>query len=194
MRAAAFGMVLVLVGCAGGGGNETTGAAPSTTTAGAGSTIASSTLPVTTSDSGGGRTPVPTTLAPRLADAAIDLSLIPEATAGYDFQPSTINGVSYVNALRISSNRTPAKVEINAGRSRKRLLGSLGIPDDQESDSVHQVEISLDNSPPIFSTPLNFGETKQIDLDVTNALRVRITVSSKTGNYGRVAIGNPRFA
>ena len=41
---------------------------------------------------------------------------------------------------------------------------------------------------------MNFGESKPIDLDVTNALRIRITISSKTRESGTIGIGNPRFS
>lgn len=99
-----------------------------------------------------------------------------------------------MNALQMFSGTTPGKVEINASRARKRFLGTLGIPDDQKSSSSHMVEISIDNAAPILSVIVNFGETKVIDLDVTNALRIRITVSTKTRESGTVAIGNPRFS
>lgn len=120
--------------------------------------------------------------------------LIPESTANYDFGPTVINGVSYPNALRITAQQSPQRLEIDAGRSRARFRGVLGVPDDGKSSASFQVDISLDNGPSIMSVVVNFGETKDIDLDVTNALRIKITVLSKTSDYGRVAIGNPRFA
>lgn len=177
------------------GSNETDGAsARSSTTLSANPAANTSSAPPgsTTPPT---RVPISTTLPPAIADSEIGQTLVPESTTSYDFQQETINGVAFPNALRIYSTTSPKKVEINAGRSRKRFLGSLGIPDDAKSTSVHQVEISLDNGPPVFSTVLNFGETKTIDLDVTNVLRVRITVVSKesSSSGGYLAIGNPRF-
>jgi len=159
-------------------------------------TALTTTLPLTPSTTAGARSLVPTTALPSVADARIGKSLIPEATTGYEVEPTTINGVQYANALRIGSQRTAVKVEINASRSRQRFLGTLGIPDDQKSSTSIQVEISLDNAPAAFSTVVNFGETKKIDLDVTNALRVKVTVLTKTGESSSpvIAIGDPRFA
>lgn len=60
------------------------------------------------------------------------------------------------------------------------------------------MDISLDNGPVVYSTVINFGESKNIDIDVTNALRIKVTVTSKSANScctsEYLAIGNPRFA
>jgi len=201
-RAAAIGLSGLLAAC-GGGDEKSTSVGSSGTispsTVAASTTTASTAAPVTTSGGSAttsGRTPVPTTLPPLSGATAIDRTFIPEATASYEFRQLTMNGVTYNSGLRISSSRTPVKVEINAGRGRKRFLAVLGIPDDQRSSSSHQVEISLDGGPPVFATVIQFGETKEIDLDVTNVLRVRISTTSRITeccNYGEIALGNPRF-
>ncbi len=136
---------------------------------------------------------MPTTTEPASADLAIESGQIPEATTGYRFERATINGEAFATALIMQSSTSPLKLEINAGRTRKRFLGSLGVPDDEKASSSHQIDISLDNGPSILSFVVNFGELKAIDLDVTNALRIRITLVSKTTSGGRVAIGSPRF-
>jgi hypothetical protein len=41
---------------------------------------------------------------------------------------------------------------------------------------------------------VHFGETKKIDLDVSNVLRIKISITSSTSNSGHIAIGDPRFA
>ncbi len=104
-----------------------------------------------------------------------------------------MNGVDYPSALVMFSIREVRKLEIDAGRRQDRFRGSLGIPDDQDSDSAHQVDISLDGANPIYSAVVRFGETKEIDLDVTNVLRVRISVSSVGTEDGRLGIGSARF-
>ncbi|MCW3043656.1 MAG: hypothetical protein JWL57_1814, partial [Actinobacteria bacterium] len=93
----------------------------------------------------------------------------------------------------ISPRNASANVQIDAGRSKHRFVGSLGIPDNQSSGASYQVDISLDNAAPVYSTVVNFGETKNIDLDVTKALRIKITVLWKAGQSGEVAIGNPKL-
>lgn len=190
--------VVIAVGLVAGCGGGSTAAVTTTLPPAPISTVFTSSSDQTTSTTSRstlatGGSLVPTTLPPPVADLAIDRSLIPEATAGYEFSATTINGVGFPTALRISSSSSPLKVEIDAGRSRKRFLGTLGIPDDQKSSSSHQVDISLDNGPSILSVVINFGEVKAIDLDATNVLRIRLTVVSKTTTSGTVAIGNPRF-
>lgn len=195
LRAFALASAVFLVGCGGGDDKKVSAADQVTTTAAAsssttlGTTLASTTTSLTT----GGRSLVSTTIAPTQADAMVTEALIVESTNSIDIRPLSVNGIGYVNALQMYSAPNPGKVEINAGRSRKTFLGTLGIPDDQKSTSSHQVEISLDNAAPVLSVIVNFGESKPIDLDVTGVLRIRITISSKTTSSGTVAIGNPRF-
>lgn len=199
LRGVAVGAtVLALAACGGDGGKET--AEPSTT-AGAqqSSTLLPTTLPPVTSTTNGGtstRSSVPTTLPPAPGETTIDRTFVPEKTTDFSVGQSRINGVSYSNALIILSPKSPGRIEIDAGRTRKRFRGVLGIPDDQRSSSSHQVDISLDNGPTVFSAVLNFGETKEIDLDVSGALRIKVTVTNKTSDTSSayVAIGNPRFA
>jgi hypothetical protein len=197
LRVAALASAVLLVGCGGGDDKEvgagdqatTTTLAPAPTTA---VTIAASTT--TTALTTGARSPVSTTIASPLADTMVTRALVVEATTSPQVGPATINGVSYVNALRLYSYRTSQKVEIDAGRRRTRFLGVLGIPDNETSASVHQVDISLDNAAPVLSVLLKFGETKNIDLDVTNVLRIRITSIAQSNTGDSIAIGNPRFA
>jgi hypothetical protein len=139
------------------------------------------------------RESVPSTPPPGAADTAVTSLLIPENTANYDFGQATINGVDYAQALKIYPRNSPLNVQIDAGRSKHRFVGSLGIPDNQSSTASYQVDISLDNAAPIYSAVVNFGETKNIDLNVTNALRIKITVLLKAGQSGEVAIGNPKL-
>lgn len=134
--------------------------------------------------------PTPDPLTP--TETAIDKTLVPQSTLTFRFRQSTINGVFYTNALVMSVHR-PRWVEINAGRSRSHFLGELGVPDDQESGSAYQVDVSFDNAAPVLSTAVRFGETKRLNLDVTNVLRIRISISPIARSRGYLAIGNPRF-
>lgn len=200
MRVSAFGTAVLLVGCGGGGDKDvsassSTSAAVATTTANPSSTVASVATPAQSTATTGGRSAVPTTTLPPLADTDITEGLIPEHTTDYDFANLAINGVAYVNALKLYAPRTPGKIEINASRNRNRFKGTLGIPDDEASGTSVQVDISLDAAPPALSTVVSFGEAKEIDLDVSGVLRVRITISVLSGDgTPYVAIGNPRFA
>jgi hypothetical protein len=199
-RVALTAFVLSLPACGGGDSplKASSGATTTTPTTAAVATTAqgpATTLGATTSTTlSGNRSQISTTTPPLAAAQQLDRTLIPENTASYDFTSFAMNGISYVNGLMINAGSSPAKVEINAGRSKKRFLGVLGIPDNDKSSSVQLVEISLDNAAPVLSTTIRFGETKDIDLDVTNVLRIRVVVTAKSGEYGsHVGIGNGRF-
>jgi hypothetical protein len=191
-------LALLATGCGGGGTGSTASptsvpAPSSQTTQTVGGTSTSSSTELSATSTTNGRIPVSTTLPPPGADTAIGPGLVPEATATYEFDKSVINGIEYSNALLMSSSTYQnVTVEINAGRSRTRFLGTLGVPDNQKSSSVHQIEISLDGAAPVLSTTIGFGETKAIDIDVTKVLRIRITVL-KTSSSGYLAIGDPRL-
>jgi hypothetical protein len=140
--------------------------------------------------------PMPTTTTMPPAEASVDADDVKEhEEISYSFGAATINGVKYANALimRPDSYRDAAsRLEIDAGRSRKRFLGDLGIPDSERSATAYKIEISLDNAAPVFSTEIRFGETRKIDIDVTNVLRIKIVASPITC-CDAVAIGSPRF-
>lgn len=141
-----------------------------------------------------GTVPTSTTLSP--AETALDKDYVPEADMGFEFGRDTINGVSYSNALEMRpSSSSTTQLQINAGRRMHRFLGDLGIPDDQHSTNAYKVEISLDGSAPIVVYDIRFGETKKIDIDVTNALRIKVSVTpvSVSGYDNQLAIGSPRF-
>ena len=134
---------------------------------------------------------MPTTTALTPAGTSLSDGFIPESThVNVNFNKSVINGVNYTNAMVISVGSTPGEVQINAGRSYTHFTGQLGIPDDQKSSSAYKVDISVDNAAPILSTEVHFGETKTVNLNVSNALRIKIAVSGN-GYGGNVAIGNP---
>lgn len=135
--------------------------------------------------------PAPEPLTP--AETAIDdRTFVPESTVTFGFRESTINGVFYTNALVMSVHR-PSRIEIDAGRSRSRFLGEFGVPDNQKSGSAYQVDVSFDNAAPVLSKRVHFGETMRLNLDVTNMLRISISISPIARSRGYVAIGNPRF-
>lgn len=113
-------------------------------------------------------------------------------------EETSINGTTYARALVMEPVRYAAdrdwRVEIGAGRDYRRFRGDLGIPDDQSSSTAYRVDIVLDHGPPALSVDVRFGETKTIDLDITDALRIRIVLSpGPSGSFGDVAVGNPRL-
>jgi hypothetical protein len=178
--------------CGGGGGSSAKDDDKTST-----STSTSTTTTTTTSASGSfGTVSTSTTLA--TADTAVDTRYVPQTSnAEVTSGPAGINGTTYSNALLMKPayrfSGPNASLEIDAGRDFTRFRGDLGIPDDQPSSTAYDVQISLDNAAPTVSTQVRFGETKTIDLDITNVLRIKIALTSISDCCNKVGIGNPRF-
>ncbi len=131
-----------------------------------------------------------------LADTQIGESLVPEeSNVNVSFGPSRINGNSYTNAMvvSVSTYSGEKQFQIDAGRSHKRFLGDLGIPDDQPSGTAYKVDVSLDGGPSVLSADVRFGATTKLDIDVTGALRIKFVITDTGSSSRYLAIGNPRF-
>ncbi len=193
--AAAAAVLSSVAACGGTTTKTTTATSLVTTTTAIPATTTSTTTSGGSTTTPAGRTPVTTSVKGSPADVEIGKDLVPEATATYTFKPAALNGTQYTNALVISASSSPEKIEINAGRSHAKFVGVLGVPDNGKSSSSFQVDVSLDGAAPAFSAVIGFGETKDINLDIPNVLRIKITVVSKDTSYdSTVAIGNPHFA
>ena len=135
-----------------------------------------------------------TTTVPTASESALDpKSIVEKVGVDTRFERTSVNGTVYPNGLVIEPlpYRTEWRIEIDAGRDYTRFRGDLGITDDQPSSTFYRVEIVLDNGSPALSAEVRFGETKTIDLDVTNVLRIRIVLTPN--GYGKIALGNPRL-
>ncbi len=140
-----------------------------------------------------GPIPIPTPSRVAGGSLPIDMSMIRESQLSARIEQATMNGVGYPYALIMRGYDDLRKLEINAGRTQKRFRGSLGVLDSERSDSAFQVDISLDGANPVYSALVTFGETKEVDLDVTNVLRIRISVTSVANYSGYLGIGTARF-
>lgn len=193
---------LSLLGAAcGGDGDQPTAVGQTSSTASLATTTPPEPSTSTSASSGASATrpTISTTVPPPTAETPIDNTLIPEKDQlSVSFGKATINGKDYTSALIADpfNNRT-SRLEIDAGRRRTRLLGDLGIPDDQRSSTAYKVDISFDQGPPALSTEVRFGETKEVDLDVTGVLRIKVAFTpltpSGTACCGTIAIGEPRL-
>ncbi|MBW3668585.1 MAG: NPCBM/NEW2 domain-containing protein [Actinobacteria bacterium] len=150
-----------------------------------------------TTNSGGDDGVVPTTTtAPASPEVSVDRDMVAETrNTRTTVEEASINGTTYPTALVMAPLRYAVdrdwRVELDAGRDYRRFRGDLGIPDDQSSSTAYRVDIVLDNGPPVLSVEVRFGETKTIDLEVTNVLRLGIVLSP--GSFGAIAVGNPRL-
>ena len=187
----------VSVACGGGDkADEAAGAGATSTVPSSSTSSSSSPTMVDTSRPGGGYgTVATTTTVPTASEVALDATFVVERHGvAPAFTRTSINGTVYPNGLVIDtfSYEREWRIEIDAGRDYTRFRGDLGIPDNQPSATFYRVEIILDNGSPALSAEVRFGETKTIDLDVTNVLRIRIVLTPN--GEGDIAIGNPRLS
>jgi hypothetical protein len=192
---------LLAAGCGGGSSTAnkaTTTVSPTTTrTVPVVTTTTATTAPTDETTTLPGTTFAPLTTSPTLtpSGASIDRNFIPESSGmDYNFEQSTINGTTYTNALIMAPGQNNGSLQIGAERRYSHFTGSLGIPDSQASESAFTVSISVDGSAPVLSTQVHFGTTTPINLTITNALRIRISVTNIAHCCGTVAIGNPTLS
>jgi len=186
-----FAVGALVFGACGGGSSDKAG--PTTTASTTTSTSSSSTTTTSTAPQVFGAVPTTTTLLPGMVPVR---SVAEEVGVDSAFRQTRINGVVYSNALVIypSAYANERRLEIDAGRSYRTFVGDLGIPDDQKSSTAYKVDISLDGSAPTYSADVRFGETKKINLNITNVLRIKIVLTPISNSGGYVAIGDPGFS
>lgn len=159
----------------------------------------SSTASTTTTTTSSTTTTTSTTL-PEPTTTYIDDELVVGDGSWVRFEPTVANATWYPRAIVFATCcfLEPRVVEINAGRAQSCLLGTLAIPDDQESSYVFDFEIHLDGALRLSET-IAFGESIPVDLNIEGALRVKFVFTPHfeppggTSGEATLAIGNGRF-
>lgn len=92
------------------------------------------------------------------------------------------NGKSYSHALVLepSEYATLGVREYDFSRQYRQLKGDLGLGDKSDSAAVGKVEIYGDGRQ-LLAQDVPFGTTIPIDIDVTDVLRIKITVTTVDG-------------
>jgi len=117
----------------------------------------------------------------------------------YNVGSAKANGQAYSHAMSIgaygsnyssSTSTPPAVVEFDLSREYRKLVTEIALEDRSSSDANQKVEIYADGRQ-LAAETLTFGQTKALSLDVTKALRLRISVTSLTGS-GTVVFGDAK--
>lgn len=109
-------------------------------------------------------------------------------------------GKQYLHSLGASTSRYCSSgwsVEYNLSKGYRRLVATAGIGDDAEDSEVKvQLEIFADGRL-LTSSPVELGNVVDLDLDITNALRLRIqwvvTSGSATCGNNIFALGDAKL-
>jgi hypothetical protein len=112
----------------------------------------------------------------------------------YETGTSNSNGSSYSHSLRLNTYAEEgASAEFNLGRSYRQLRSFVGIDDDsRDSDAQFRVEIFGDGRL-LWGDTIALGETKEIDADVTDVLRLKIFVINLARAESILVLGDARL-
>lgn len=128
------------------------------------------------------------------ADVTLDVVRRPVVAYLADMQPVSVDRMSYPTTGTTKANgksyshgllMTPpgsgiGTVEYDFSRQYRKLSGELGLDDKSDSAAIGKVEIYGDGRQ-LLAQDVPFGTTTPVDLDVTNVLRIKITVASVDG-------------
>ena len=114
---------------------------------------------------------------------------------GIETGEASVNGDFLQDSLMATpSSNYPCVMEYDFGRDWKSLKFTAGIGDDSPSDTKVRIEVFADGKE-LLNKQVAFAETSDIDLDVTDVLRLRIQVTWLQGDpyYDTTAVlGNLR--
>ncbi|MGH9270447.1 MAG: PASTA domain-containing protein, partial [Ilumatobacteraceae bacterium] len=103
-----------------------------------------------------------------------------DSNAGYEAGQAQVNGDIYTRSVYMDvSTSTPLFIEYDLARKLTRLRGVIGVRDDSTASSLVKVEIFADGTP-VSEQDLALGQIAELDLDMTNVLRLRLQVTNLT--------------
>ncbi len=109
-------------------------------------------------------------------------------SSGVELDTYRSNAVAYPDSWRFLDN---AFTERDLGRGFRVLAAVYGVEDDDAIDTVYAVTVIGDNRI-LFEGTVGFGETKELAVDVTDILRLRVEANELEGN-GQLILGTPRL-
>ena len=118
--------------------------------------------------------------------------MTPVQTTSVSYTPGVqkSNGKSYPHGLLVTPGSTGGSLEYDFSRQYRQLTGELGFDDKASSDATAQIEIYGDGRQ-LTEQNITFGTTTPVQVDVTDVLRIRISVSVTDGK-GSVVLGDFR--
>ena len=120
-----------------------------------------------------------------------DMDWVAHDGAGYG--AFTVDGTVFPRSVGVLTNprSSPMFVEYNLGHKALRLRGTLGISDDEPSTMRSTVRIFADGLL-VFEGTVGLGDSIDIDIDITNCLRLRIENNGLTEDRGWTVLGDLR--
>lgn len=115
------------------------------------------------------------------------------SSQGFDSDSARIGGDSFPHSLVSYRWYDEAEISWDLRKGYRQLLGTLGRHDEAEQTQTEvQVEIFLDERK-VHTEVVGFGEQIGLDVDVTDALRLKITAKSLDGEAMNIVLGDLRL-
>ena len=144
-----------------------------------------------TDPAAGAAVPTEVTLTIGAKVATIYLSDFKAVTSNrFSSEPATLNGQKYAHSILSSAYSEKSSIEWNLGRHFTHLSGKLGLSDNsKDADATFTVDFYADQTL-LKTETVSFGTFTDLDLDMTNVLRLKIVVTRTTGNNASVVLGD----
>lgn len=113
------------------------------------------------------------------------------ATQGVDTSAVEINGRGFARSVTLTANAAGPinSAEYNLGRHWKTFTATAGLRDDSPTGGELTFEVAIDGTRK-FREIISLGESRDVKLDVSNALRLKLTVTYTGQDAGSVYYGS----
>lgn len=111
-----------------------------------------------------------------------------------------INGMLYAKSVGgdlrgvADAQGDALSAQYDLGRACKRLMFTIGVTDDSNSGTVSRFDVQVDGGTAKFSKQVRFGHSIAGSVDVTKALRLKLSIISLTQDAHATAFGDARLS
>lgn len=120
-----------------------------------------------------------------------DVTPVSKGSVSVDDGTQESNSITYAHGLLVDVYGSNGEVDYNLSRKYRQLIGSAGLDDNADTSSVMKLEVYGDDRL-LDEYTLTFGTTTPIDIDVTQMLRLRLSISSLSGD-AKAVLGDVRL-
>lgn len=113
------------------------------------------------------------------------------STRGVDTSTAEINGKGFARSVTLTANAAgPVNfAEYNLGRHWHTFTATVGLRDDSPTAGSLTFEVAIDGTRE-YREQIRLGESRNVELDVSNALRLKMTITYTGEDAGGVYYGS----
>lgn len=131
------------------------------------------------------------------APSSVYLATLDSVEGGCSRGAAQVNGVAYASSVTCSGDSEGRSSSWLIDRVADRLQATVGVPDEDDPSTTLRVDVFADGVP-VGGVDAGYGAPSTLDVPVTGALRLTITVRLTSGDDGSwtrgdVALGDARL-